>query len=142
MVIRYIFTLQLRNIMRKLLKFIPELYFMGLGAAWAAENYFSSGTVNYIALLFVWLLFLQLFYKNRILGLIYGVALGMISVYMIMAVNSEVGSFEGITKELLVLQLTGWAVFFSGAAAAGGMIWKFAKAKVNYDDESVLTVTY
>jgi|GEM_PF-693126 hypothetical protein len=128
--------------MRRLLKFIPELYFMGLGTVWAAENYFSSGTINYIALLFVWLLFLQLFYKNRILGLIYGVALGMISVYMIMAVNSEVAEFETFTTEALTLQLAGWAIFFSGAAAAGGMIWKFAKAKTNYDDESVLTVTY
>lgn len=128
--------------MKTLLKFIPEVYFMGLGIFWAAENYFSSGTINYIALLTVWLLFLQLFYKNRILGLIYGVALGMMSVFMILAVNSEVSEFESFTREALILQTVGWAIFVAGAAAGGAMIYKFAKAKTNYNDESVLTVTY
>lgn len=128
--------------MKKLLKLLPEIYFMGVGIFWAAENYFASGTLNYIALLIVWLLFLQLFYKNRILGLTYGVALGFVSAFMILAVNSEVGDFETITAEALKLQLVGWGIFGAGIIMAGAMLYKFATVKVNYDEESVLTVTY
>ncbi|AWH85265.1 hypothetical protein HYN59_09105 [Flavobacterium album] len=128
--------------MKKLLKFIPEIYFMGLGIFWVAENYFASGTLNYIALLLVWLLFLQFFYKNRILGLIYGVLLGFTSAFMILAVNSEVGGFETFTEQALQLQLVGWGVFGTGLIMAGTMVYKFATVKVNYDEESVLTVTY
>ncbi|MEL1243256.1 hypothetical protein AAEO56_03185 [Flavobacterium sp. DGU11] len=128
--------------MKRILKFIPEIYFMGVGMFWAAENYFASGNVNYIALLIVWLLFLQLFYKNRILGLTYGVALGFVSAFMILAVNSEVSDFESFTPEAIQLQLAGWGIFGTGLLMAGAMLYKFATVKVNYDEESVLTVTY
>ncbi len=128
--------------MRKLLKFTPELYFMGLGIFWTAENYFSRGVINYFTLLLVWLLFLQLFYKNRILGLTYGVMLGLASAYMMLAVNSEVGEFEKFSMEALQLQLVGWGIFGTGLLMAGAMVYKFATVKTNYDEESVLTVTY
>lgn len=128
--------------MKKSLKFIPEIYFMGLGIFWAAENYFTGGVINYIALLLVWLLFLQLFYKNRILGLVYGTILGLISAYMILATNSEVAKFDELTAEALQLQFAGWGIFGAGALMAGVMVYRFATEKENYDEESVLTVTY
>ncbi len=128
--------------MKTLLKFIPELYFMGLGIFWAAENYFSGGVNNYFALLIVWLMFLQLFYKNRILGLIYGTVFGLASAYMVLAVNSEVGDFSKFTIEALQLQLVGWGIFGTALLMAGAMVYRFATEKYDYDEESVLTVTY
>jgi len=128
--------------MRKILKFIPEIYFMGLGIFWAAENYFIGGVINYIALLLVWLLFLQLFYKNRILGITYGAVLGLISAYMILATNSEVAQFGELSAEALKMQFVGWGIFGSGLLMAGMMVYRFATEKENYNEESVLTVTY
>ncbi|WP_294824180.1 hypothetical protein [uncultured Flavobacterium sp.] len=128
--------------MKKLLKFIPEIYFMGLGIFWAVENYYAGKTINYIALLLVWLLFLQLFYKNRILGLVYGVILSCISAYMMLAVSSEAAELGDFTAEALNMQFAGWTIFGIGLIMSGIMVYRFATEKENYNEESVLTVTY
>lgn len=127
--------------MKKILNTLPEFYFMGMGLFWAIETYFSSGSVNYIALLATWLLFLQVIYKNRVIGLIYGLAFGAFSGYMLLATISEFMEFETITFQALQLISVGSVLFGGAVAMAGIMVYKFATAKVKYD-ESVLTVTY
>jgi hypothetical protein len=122
--------------MKKTFNSIPELYFMGMGLFWAAENYFTSGTVNYFALLVTWLLFLQIIYKNRFIGLVYGVILTLFSAYMVLAVVSEFS--EAKAFELIVV---GGTLFATGVYMGALMVYKFAKAEAAYD-ESVLTVTY
>lgn len=124
--------------MTKLLKMVPELFFMGLGTYWAIENYMASGHVNYIAIFAVWLVFLQLFYKNRILGLIYGVTLTMISGIMMLAVVSEFREFNPGETEGLKLLAWGLSLFGIGALMGLGMVYKYATAKTEYE-ESVLT---
>ncbi len=133
--------MQLKNTMKKILNTLPEFYFMGMGLFWAIESYFASGAVNYIALLATWLLFLQVIYKNRIIGLIYGLAFGTFSGYMLLATISEFAKFETITSQALQLISAGSVLFGCGLAMAGIMVYKFATAKAKYD-ESVLTVTY
>lgn len=128
--------------MKKLIRFTPELYFIAIGIYWAQENFFASGHINYYALLTCWLMFLQLIYKNRYLGLIYGNILGIASLYMIGAVLSEYRDFSNPfeAEGLLLLAVYGF-VFGIGILMGGGMIYRSLKAKQAYD-ESVLTITY
>lgn len=125
--------------MTKLLKLVPELFFMGLGIYWALENYFASGHYNYIALFAVWLLFLQLFYKNRILGLIYGIVLTMLSGIMILAVLSEYREFSPRETEGYRLLAWGLSLFGIAVLVGLGMIYRYATAETDYED-SVLTI--
>ena len=126
--------------MKKRFGIIPELFFMGMGMFWTIESFFTFGSVNYFALLVTWLLFLQIFYKNRLAGLIYGTALGSFSVYMLLAVTSEYHELEAAS---IAMQSTALGVvLFSTAILMGiAMVYKYVRTKVNYD-ESVLTVTY
>lgn len=118
---------------------IPELFFMGMGMFWAIESYFTSGSVNYFALLITWLLFLQIFYKNRLAGLLYGTALGSFSVYMLLATILEYHELESAS---ISMESTAVSVLLCAAILMGvAMVYKYVTTKVSYD-ESILTVTY
>lgn len=122
--------------MKKLVSVFPELYFILITALLTAENYFSLGKFNYFAILVGWLMFLQLFYKHRTLGLIYGNLLSFTSVYML---GSLISNFDASAS--LIPQLA--AFMFSGIGLIMGiaMVYKFVKATSKYD-ESVLTVSF
>ncbi|MBF01428.1 hypothetical protein [Flavobacterium coralii] len=111
--------------MKRLLRNLPEIFFIGLGTAWAAENFLASGHINYIAILISWLLFLQLIYKNRIAGIVYGNILGFFSLYMLVAVYSEFREFPTINTEAWTLLFFGVAVFGTAAFMAGKMLYRY-----------------
>ncbi len=123
--------------MKRILNNLPELYFIGLGTFWVTENYLSSGRINYIVLLVTWLVFLQVFYKNRVLGMIYGSAWGLISAYKIYVAITGVYDLQSTVLEAV----QSGTVFGIGLFMAIGMFYKYATAKEKYD-ESVLTVTF
>lgn len=126
--------------MRKTFGTLPELFFMGIGMFWIAESYFTLGSVNYFAMLVAWLLFLQLFYKNRIAGLVYGIAFGSFSVYMLLTIIT--GYYESVTSfSITDSAIMGAGLFATGIVMAVAMVYKYVTAKAGYD-ESVLTVTY
>lgn len=126
--------------MRKTFGALPELFFMGIGMFWIAESYFTLGSVNYFAMLITWLLFLQLFYKNRIAGLVYGIAFGSFSVYMLLTIIT--GYYESVTPfSITDSAIMGAGLFATGIVMAVAMVYKYVTAKAGYD-ESVLTVTY
>ncbi len=127
--------------MKKILRYVPELYFMGLGIFWAVENYTASGYKNYIAVSVVWLMFIQIIYQNRILGLIYGNIMAVFSIYMISATISEYNQYDSSGIEGGLVLLFGLGLFIPALTMSAGMIYKSLKAKQDYD-ESVLTVTY
>jgi hypothetical protein len=126
--------------MRKTFGTLPELFFMGIGMFWIAESYFTLGSVNYFAMLVAWLLFLQLFYKNRIAGLVYGIVFGSFSVYMLLTIIT--GYYESVTSfSITDSAIMGAGLFATGIVMAVAMVYKYVTAKAGYD-ESVLTVTY
>jgi len=126
--------------MRKTFGALPELFFMGVGMFWIAESYFTLGSVNYFAILVTWLLFLQLFYKNRLAGLVYGIAFGSFSVYMLLTIIT--GYYESVTSfSITDSVILGAGLFATGIVMAVAMVYKYVTAKADYD-ESVLTVTY
>jgi len=122
--------------MKKTFRTLPELFFMGMGMFWIAERYFTLGSVNYFALLITWLLFLQFFYKNRLAGLVYGLALGSFSVYRLISVISGHHEREMLTNSVLGAGLYSFAIIMATV-----MVYKYITSKVSYD-ESILTVTF
>lgn len=127
--------------MKSLLTNLPEIFFISLGSAWAIENFYSEGSFNYIALLCVWLLLLQLIYKNKIIGIIYGNLLGLFSIYMLLAVYSEFSKFGYTNTDANILLGTGATVFSLGVFMAGKMLYKYFTTNKNYEDNA-LTISF
>lgn len=126
--------------MKKTISLLPELFFMGGGLFIFTEDYFTLGSVNYFAVLATWLLFLQFFYKNRIAGVFYGIALGSVSVFRLIQVIS--GTLDTETAVASSHSTAMIAVLCSvGIVMAAAMVFKYVIAKIRYDD-SVLTTTY
>lgn len=127
--------------MKKTLKTLPEFYYIGLGAFSTMENYFANGQVNYTALLITWLMFLQVFYKNKILGLIYGNVCALFSVYMLLALVSEYNEFNSGTIEAVRMLIYGSVLFVSGLIMAIFMIYNYATSETKFN-ENEFTITY
>lgn len=127
--------------MKSLLTNLPEIFFIGLGGSWFLENLYSSNHVNYVALLIVWLLFLQLIYRNRLAGIIYGNILGLFSLFMLGAVYSEFLEFETITTNAIMLLAVGGAIFGTGVFMSGKMLYNYLTTSKSYEDNA-LTISF
>ncbi|QYJ68412.1 hypothetical protein [Flavobacterium litorale] len=127
--------------MKSLLTNLPEIFFIGLGGAWFLENLYASSHVNYVALLTVWLLLLQLIYKNRLAGIIYGNILGLFSLFMLGAVYSEFLEFETITTNAIMLLVIGGALFGAGVFMSGKMLYNYLTTTKSYEDNE-LTISF
>lgn len=125
--------------MKKLFKALPEFYFIGLGGLWITQNYFATGQINYIALLITWLIFLQVFYKNKMLGLLYGNILALFSVYMLLDILSR--NQEIFVSQQISLILLGSVIFCVGFVMAVVMIYNYATTASKFN-ENELTMTY
>ncbi|WP_330442776.1 hypothetical protein [Flavobacterium sp. C4GT6] len=122
--------------MKKLLGTFPEFYYIGLGAFTIINDYYANSYNNYVALLITWLVFLQIFYKHKVLGLVYGNVLTLFSVYMLVNV------FENYRETGSVTHFVSGTVLFGIAfIAAIGMVYKYAVAETKFN-ENELTITY
>lgn len=122
--------------MKKLLETIPEFYYIGLGAFTIINDYYTNGYNNYLALLITWLIFLQVFYKHKLLGLLYGNVLTLFSVYMLLNAFSDYR--ESGSAGQLIFNVV---VFGTGFLMAVAMVYKYAVAESRYNDNE-LTITY
>jgi hypothetical protein len=127
--------------MKKTLKTLPEFYYMGLGIFSIMENYFASTQINYIALLITWLMFLQVFYKHKILGLIYGNVCALFSVYMLLTVVSGYQDFQAGGLEEVRSLIFSSVLFSTGLVMAILMIYNYATTESKFN-ENELTITY
>lgn len=91
--------------------------------------------MSYITMLVTWLIFLQIIYKNRICGMIYGAGLGAISIYKLYTsfINAEHIALFDMVKLATVFWLT--------LIMSISMLYKYARTKQSYG-ESVLTASY
>ena len=108
---------------------------MGLGIYWVTENYLASTHINWIAIVFVVLLAIQLIIQHRIAGMALGIVLGLICAYMMFAVLSEFKEFETVNDEALQLLAFGLGIFGAGVLSATAMVYKFALLQQNYMKE-------
>jgi hypothetical protein len=81
--------------MKPIFRIIPLIYFTLLGLFWIAENYMTTGTVNYIAIAVTVLIIAQFFYKNRVAGIATGVVMGLFSFYMLLALLDDIMDASG-----------------------------------------------
>jgi multisubunit Na+/H+ antiporter MnhE subunit len=123
--------------MKKLFNILPEFYLIAMGLFWIIQRYIETGRMSYITLWVTWLLFVQVFYKNRFCGIVYSIILGAISVYKLYQGINTLIAVEGIAYEAIKYI----SVFSITLVAASAMLYRYATTKEKYG-ESVLTMTY
>ena len=69
--------------MNKALHIVPSVFFMLLAMFWIAEAYSSLGVIHYAAISVIVLLGIQLFHKQKYIGLLYGIITTLFSGYML-----------------------------------------------------------
>jgi len=69
--------------MNKALHIVPSIFFMLMAMFWIAEAYLSLGVIHYPAISVVVLLTVQLFHKQKYIGLLYSIILAIFSGYML-----------------------------------------------------------
>lgn len=125
--------------MKNTFRIIPEVFFIVLSLYWAFNNFMSDSSINYVAVLAAWLLFLQLIYKNRIAGVFYGAAICSMSLFMVVNV---IGEFTDIATSHSMFLVNFYGILFTLTTIMSGfMMVKYIKAENNYK-ESIFTITY
>lgn len=122
--------------MKRLIKNIPELYFIVIGFIWFLDSLFVHHTINYIAVLLIWLLLVQIVYKNKIIGIFYSVILLLTNLYIL----SELISFEAFSVDTLNVIIGRGIICFVSLIMSFAMFLKFYSSR-NYYRESVLTIS-
>lgn len=123
-------------IMKKLFNVLPEYYLIGMGIFWIIQLFVSSGRIGYITMLATWLLFIQIFYKNKACGIFYGLlfsAISVLKIYKGFTLVIEEGAVSGEAVQL-------FSVFSITFAASVAMLIKYATATQKYD-KNILTMT-
>lgn len=123
--------------MKKLLRFIPELFFIISGLSMIIGDYLVSETINKVIIVIVFLFLLQLVFQKRVVGLVLGAVFGLIALYMMFAVLSEFHEFETFSTEAFQLLAIGLGIFGIGLLMAFAMIYKFSVTKVNFDQNKL-----
>ena len=75
--------------MKKLLYSLPEVFFICMAAFWIQDNYAANSVINYFAIAVIAVMVSQLIFSKRLVGIASGAALGLFSLFMVLAVRSE-----------------------------------------------------
>jgi hypothetical protein len=110
--------------MKKYLLVLPEFFIIALSIYWFLENYMGSGYVNYIALVVFVIVTLQVFLKNKIVGIMLGSILFLFGLYMVLAVLSEFRKFTTFDSSAIQLFAVGFLICFVLISSSIGLIYK------------------
>ncbi len=110
--------------MKKYLLLFPEFFIIVLSIYWFLENYRSSGYVNYIALVVFFIVTLQVFLKNKIIGIMLGSILFLFGLYMVLAVLSEFRKLSTFNSSAIQLISVGFLICFVLISSSIGMLYK------------------
>lgn len=110
--------------MKKQLFFLPELFISALSIYWFFENYKSSGHVNYFAIVVFVIVALQIFIKNKVIGVVLGSIFFLFGLYMILAVLSEFKKFTTLDSSAIQLISVGLLICFVLITSSIGMFYK------------------
>jgi hypothetical protein len=110
--------------MKKYLLMLPEFFIILLSIYWFLDNYLGSGHINYFAIVVFIIVTLQLFLKNKFIGIILGSIFFLFGLYMILAVLSEFKKFTAVDSSAVELISVGFLICFVLIASSIGLFYK------------------
>lgn len=85
----------------------------------------TSNLLNPIAIGLLAVLIFQIIFKNKVVGVLIPCVLMLLSMYMILALVSEVNEFESFNRDAQSLLFIGLAYFLGTIIISFLMIWKY-----------------
>ena len=110
--------------MKKYLLLFPEFFIIVLSIYWFLENYMSSGHINYFAIAVFVIVTVQIFLKNKIVGIMLGSILFFFGLYMVLAVLSEFRKFTTIDSSAIQLLSVGLTISFVLISSSIALFYK------------------
>lgn len=110
--------------MKKYLLLLPEFFIIAVAIFWFLDNYMSTGHINYFTIVVFAIVTLQIFLKNKILGIVLGSVLFLFGLYMVLAVLSEFKKFTVIDSSAVELISVGFLICFVLIASSIGLFYK------------------
>ncbi|WP_298395863.1 hypothetical protein [Flavobacterium sp.] len=115
--------------MKKWLLVLPEFFILALALFWFLDNYLGVGYINYYTIAVFSIVALQLFLKNKIIGILLGSIFFLFGLYMVLAVLSEFKKITTINFASFELISVGFLICFVLIASSIGMFYKAAPKK-------------
>ncbi|KAA3632547.1 MAG: hypothetical protein DWQ02_14600 [Bacteroidetes bacterium] len=115
----------MQNLKRRFLNLPEYLLIAAVIFYWVS----TAVVINPVAIGLLVVLILQLFFKNRIIGIVIPGILIMASFYMLLAMMSELNEFPVFNADARKLLLVGLSFFLSTILVSGVMIYKYASPK-------------
>ena len=115
--------------LKRVAQFVPEMLLMAVALFMAIENLLVNGIVNYPMLLLIAFVSIMLLSKNKYMALLTSVAIGIGSLYMMLAVLSEYQEFPKGDTSGLVLLLVGLSICLAALALSAIMPVKYFREK-------------
>jgi hypothetical protein len=110
--------------MKKYLLVLPEFFIMTVAIFWFCDNYFGSGHINYFAIVVFAIVALQVFLKNKILGIVLASIFFFFGLYMVLAVLSEFKKFTTLDSSAIQLIAVGFFICFALISSSIAMFYK------------------
>ena len=110
--------------MKKDLLVLPEFLIMTVAMFWFLDNYMGTGHINYFAIVVFAVVALQVFLKNKIVGIMLGSIFFLFGLYMVLAVLSEFRKFTSINSSAIQLVSVGFLICFVLISSSIGLIYK------------------
>ncbi len=107
---------------------LPELFFMWLALYWGLDNYLGSGVINYPIFTLLVIMGIQLFAENVKIGLVMGILLVGGTIYMSLALLSDITMVITWDFQAIRFLLTGGVLIALAYIMSIWMIMKHAKA--------------
>jgi hypothetical protein len=110
----------------KVLKHTPEAILIGITLLYW---YFTANVFNPVAIVLLLVLGVQIVSKNKLMGVLIGSLFSLLSMYMVLALISELNEFDTFNYDARVLLFTGGAGLGISLLASVGMVIKNIELK-------------
>lgn len=111
--------------MRNILKNLPEFLLIGLAVFFFFETLIVRSEINYVMLIVTAIMVAQVIFKNKYFGVFLGIAVGLISFGLFLAVLSDYRKFQEVTTKAIELITVGGLMALAGAVLSAVMIFKY-----------------
>ncbi|UUC45626.1 hypothetical protein [Flavobacterium cerinum] len=111
--------------MKNSIKNVPEIVLIGLAVFSFVETLIVRSEINYLMIIVMAIMIIQLVFKNRYFGVFLGLLVGLVSFGLLLAVISDYRKFPTVNSEAIQLLSVGGLFSLIGAVLSAMLLYKY-----------------
>lgn len=111
--------------MKNSIKNLPEIMLIGLAVFSFVETLIVNARINYLMVIVVAVMIMQLVFQNRYFGIFLGIVVGLMSFGLFLAVVSDYRKFPEVNSEAIQLLSVGSLISLAGLSLAAMLLYKY-----------------